>query len=138
MTMPSTAPDYAWDERNAVSIRRYESASDIDHAATEAYEFIIPASSGGRLDITALYVPKASKTLIVSFHGSLQRSKFTLPRFEWRKSLAPLDAAQLFVADSSLLLNDSMALAWYIGNSEQDFTSDVADLIREIAAAAGY
>ena len=31
-----------------------------------------------------------------------------------------------------------MALAWYIGNSEQDFTSDVADLIKDIAAAAGY
>ena len=104
----------------------------------EAYEFVVPASSGGPLDITALYIPKASKTLIVSFHGSLQRSKFTLPRFEWRNSLAPLDAAQLFVADSTLHLNRAMALAWYIGNSEQDFSSDVADLIKDIATAAGY
>ena len=138
MTLPSTTPVNDWDERNAVEIRRYASASNIDHAASEAYEFVVRASSGGPLDITALYVPKASKTLIVSFHGSLQRSKFTLPRFEWRKSLAPLDAAQLFVADSSLHLNNAMALAWYIGNSEQDFTSDVADLIKDIAAAAGY
>lgn len=138
MTLQSTTPDNAWDERNAVEIRRYTSASDIDHAAPEAYEFVVPGTSGGRLDITALYIPKASRTLIVSFHGSLQRSRFTLPRFEWRKSLAPLDAAQLFIADSSLQLNKAMALAWYIGNSEQDFSRDVADLIKDIAAAAGY
>ena len=138
MNTQSTTQEATWDERNAVEIRRYASASEIDHAAPEAYEFVLPASSGGHLDITALYIPKASKTLIVSFHGSLQRSKFTLPRFEWRNSLAPFDAAQLFVADSSLHLNRAMALAWYIGSSEQDLSSDLADLIKDIATAAGY
>lgn len=138
MTLPSTTPDNARDERNAVEIRRYASASDIDHEATEPYEFVVPASSGGPLDIVALYAPKVSRTLLVSFHGSLQRSKFQLPRFEWRRSLAPFDAAQLFIADSTLHLNRAMALAWYIGNSEQDFSSDVADLIKDIATVAGY
>lgn len=138
MTLPSTTPANTWDERNAVEIRRYASASDIDHAAPEAYEFEMPPTSGGGLDITALYIPKASKTLIVSFHGSLQRSKFTLPRFEWRKSLAPFDAAQLFIADTTLHLKSSMALAWYIGTSEQDFSADVAGLIKDIARVAGY
>ena len=52
--------------------------------------------------------------------------------------LPPVDAAQLFVADSTLHLNRAMALAWYIGNSEQDFSSDVADLIKDMATAAGY
>ena len=138
MTSPITTPENAWDERNAVEIRRYALAGDIDHAAPAGYEFEVPAGSGGGLDITALYIPKASKTLIVSFHGSLQRSKFTLPRFEWRKSLAPFDAAQLFVADWPLHLDKSMALAWYIGNSEQDFSADVACLIKDIATVAGY
>ena len=138
MTVPSSAPDNDWDERNAVEIRRYASAADIDHSASEAYEFIVPARSGGPLDITALYAPRPSRTLIVSFHGSLQRSKFQLPRFEWRKTLAPFEAAQLFVADSTLHLNRAMALSWYVGNFEQDFTSDVASLIREVATAAGY
>lgn len=138
MTVPSSAPDNDWDERNAVEIRRYASAADIDHSASEAYEFIVPARSGGSLDITALYAPRPSRTLIVSFHGSLQRSKFQLPRFEWRKTLAPFEAAQLFIADSTLHLNRAMALSWYVGNFEQDFTSDVASLIREVATAAGY
>lgn len=138
MNVPSWTPEKDWDERNAVEIRRFSSSSDIDHESSEPYEFVVPARSGGPLDIVGLYVPRASKTLIVSFHGSLQRSKYQLPRFEWRKTLRPLDAAQLFIADSSLHLNKGMALAWYVGNAEQDLTADLANLIREIAATAGY
>ena len=73
----------------------------------------------------------------MTFHGSLQRSKFQLPRFEWRKSLAQVDAAELFIADSTLHLNKGMALAWYIGNAEQDLSTDVASVIKEIAASGG-
>ncbi|MDQ0820483.1 putative lipoic acid-binding regulatory protein [Arthrobacter sp. V4I6] len=138
MNWQRTIQETAWDDRNNVEIRRIASASEIDHKATEAYEFVVPALSGGPLDIVALYEPKESRTLLVSFHGSLQRSKFQLPRFEWRRSLEPFDAAQLFIADSTLQLNGSMQLSWYIGCSEQDFSSDVADLIKDIAAAAGY
>ena len=138
MNLPNTATSTAWDERNNVEIRRIGSAKEIDHEAAEPYEFVVPSESGGPLDIVALYAPKVSKTLIVTFHGSLQRSKYQLPRFEWRKSLASIDAAQLFVADSSLNLSDGIPLAWYIGNEAQDLTSDVAELIKEIAAAAGY
>lgn len=128
----------AWDERNNVEIRRLGSASEIAHHASEPYEFVVPGASGGPLAIVGLYAPRVSKTLIVTFHGSLQRSKYQLPRFEWRKSLASIDAAQLFIADSSLNLSDGMPLAWYIGNEAQDLTTDVALLIKEIAASAGY
>ena len=138
MNLQDTTQEMAWDERNNVEIRRFGSASEIDHQAAEAYEFVLPGRSGGPLDIVALYAPKASKTLIVTFHGSLQRSKYQLPRFEWRKSLASIDAAQLFVADSSLNLSNNIPLAWYVGNEAQDLTSDVAELVKEIAAAAGY
>jgi hypothetical protein len=138
VSLPSTTRDTAWDERNGVEVRHLASASELDHDAAEPYEFVVPAGSGGPLDIVGLYLPRASKTLIVSFHGSLQRSKYELPRFEWRKSLQPLNAAQLFLADSSLNLNSGMSLAWYVGNFQQDFTTDLADLIREIAAAGNY
>ena len=138
MNLQNTTQETAWDERNNVEIRRIASASEIDHNAAEPYEFVVPAASGGPLDIVALYAPRVSKTLIVTFHGSLQRSKYQLPRFEWRKSLASIDAAQLFIADSSLNLSSSIPLAWYVGNEAQDLTSDVAELIKEIAAVAGY
>lgn len=138
MITPSASSAVAWDERNAVEIRRHASYSDISHEAPNAYEFVIPPNSGGHLDITALYLPRKSETLIVTFHGSLQRSKYQLPRFEWRQSLAPFDAAQLFVADSTLSLDPALALSWYIGPAEQDLTADVAHLVRSIALAAGY
>jgi hypothetical protein len=138
VNLQNTTQETAWDERNNVEIRHIASASEIDHNAAEPYEFVVPAASGGPLDIVALYAPRVSKTLIVTFHGSLQRSKYQLPRFEWRKSLASIDAAQLFIADSSLNLSSSIPLAWYVGNEAQDLTSDVAELIKEIAAAAGY
>lgn len=138
MNLPSTGTSVEWDERNAVEIHRYASTSQIDHESAEAYEFVLSPPSGGHLDITALYAPRQSKTLIVSFHGSLQRSKYQLPRFEWRNSLAHFGAAQLFIADSTLNLNAAMALAWYVGDAGQDFTADVASLIQDVAAAAGY
>ncbi|MEY9777414.1 hypothetical protein [Arthrobacter sp. MW3 TE3886] len=138
MNSQNITQETAWDERNNVEIRRLGSASEIDHQASEPYEFVVPGASGGPLDIVGLYAPRVSKTLIVTFHGSLQRSKYQLPRFEWRKSLASIDAAQLFIADSSLNLSDGIPLAWYVGNEAQDLTSDVALLIKEIAAAAGY
>lgn len=138
MNHPNTTAETEWDERNDVEIRRIGAASEIDHSATEPYEFVMPSPSGGPLDIVALYAPKVSKTLIVTFHGSLQRSKYQLPRFEWRKSLATIDAAQLFVADTSLNQSSGIPLAWYIGNQDQDLTSEVADLIKDIAAAGDY
>jgi hypothetical protein len=138
VNLRKTTADTDWDERNGVEIRRIASAGEIDHKAAEPYEFVMPGRSGGPLDIVALYAPKVSKTLIVTFHGSLQRSKFQLPRFEWRRSLAAIDSAQLFVADSTLNLSSGIPLAWYIGTETQNLTSDVADLIRAIAASAGY
>lgn len=136
--MRSPADDNPWDQRNAVPIRRLASVDEVDHESAEPYEFIMPAPSGGALDIVALYLPKPAKTLIVTFHGSLLRSKYQLPRFEWRKSLSSVDAAQLFVADSTLHLNSGIALGWYVGNAQQNLTTDLADMIKDIAVAAGY
>lgn len=138
MTLESSVDDSCWDQRNAVPIRRLASVDEVDHESAEPYEFIMPAQSGGPLEIVALYLPKPVKTLIVTFHGSLQRSKYQLPRFEWRQSLSSLDAAQLFLADSTLHLSNGMALGWYVGNAEQNLATDLANVIKDIAVAAGY
>ena len=138
MTLPSTTPDNGWDERNDVEIRRIASASEIDHEAAEPYEYVVPGSSGGPLDVVALYVPKASKTLIVSFHGSLVRSKFQLPRFEWRRTLGNLDAGVLLMADTTLELGEKIQLGWYIGTTEQDLADEIAAVVKQVAADGGY
>ncbi|MET4135504.1 hypothetical protein [Pseudarthrobacter sp. PvP090] len=138
MNLPNTTADTAWDERNNVEIRRIGSASEISHEPAEPYEFVVPGLSGGPLDIVGLYAPSASKTLIVTFHGSLQRSKYQLPRFEWRRTLTDLDAGVLLIADSTLELGENLPLCWYIGTAEQNLPDDIADLVRQVAADGGY
>jgi len=138
VTLPSTTPDNGWDERNNVEIRRIASASEIDHKAAEPLEYVVQGTSGGPLDVVALYVPKASKTLIVSFHGSLVRSKFQLPRFEWRRTLGNLDAGVLLIADTTLELGEKIQLGWYIGTTEQDLADEIAAVVKQVAADGGY
>jgi hypothetical protein len=138
MNLQSTTPEAAWDERNKVEIRYLKSTGDIDHEATEPYEFVLPSRSGGPLDIVALYAPRASKTLIVTFHGSLQRSKYQLPRFEWRRTLGDLDAGVLLIADTTLELGENLPLGWYIGTTDQILPDEIADLIQQAAADGGY
>lgn len=134
----ATTTNTAWDERNAVEIRRVNSASEIDHKASQHYEYVVPSPSGGPLDIVALYAPRESKTLIVSFHGSLVRSKFQLPRFEWRRTLGNLDAGVLLIADTTLELGEKIPLGWYIGTKEQDLADDIAAVVQQVAADGGY
>ncbi|MCU1515506.1 MAG: hypothetical protein JWQ75_227 [Pseudarthrobacter sp.] len=138
MTSPNTTERATWDERNEVAIRHLAGPEQIDHQAGEPYEFWTPGSSGGPLDIVGLYEPMDTATLIVSFHGSLQRSKYQLPRFEWRQSLNVIKAARLYIADSSLHQSNGIPLAWYVGSSAQNLTADIADLIQVVAAGAGY
>lgn len=138
MNLQETTTGTAWDERNAVEIRRIDSASEIDHKASQHYEYVVPSPSGGPLDIVTLYAPRPSKTLIVSFHGSLVRSKFQLPRFEWRRTLGNLDAGVLLIADTTLELGEKIPLGWYIGTKEQDLADDIAAVVQQVAVDGGY
>lgn len=138
MNSSNTATNIAWDERNNVEIRRWGSASEIDHKTADPYEFVLPSPSHGPLDIVALYAPRVSKTLIVTFHGSLQRSKYQLPRFEWRRTLENLDAGVLLIADTTLELGDNIPLGWYIGTEQQDLADDIAAVVRQVASDGGY
>ena len=138
MNLQNTTTGLAWDERNDVEIRRVDSASEIDHQAAEPCEYVVAGRSGGPLDVVALYAPKVSKTLIVSFHGSLLRSKFTLPRFEWRRTLGNLDAGVLLLADTTLELGEKVPLGWYIGTAEQDLAEEIAAVVKQVAADGGY
>ncbi|XAS62923.1 hypothetical protein ACOM2C_05555 [Pseudarthrobacter sp. So.54] len=138
MNLQKSTQETAWDDRNDVEIRRLGSAAEIDHLAAEPYEFVLATSSEGPLDVVGLYAPKVSKTLIVTFHGSLQRSKYQLPRFEWRRTLGHLNAAALLFADTTLALGDNIPLGWYIGTKEQNIAADIAAVVKQVAADGGY
>ena len=130
------SPD--WDAVNGIEVRRIEDARAVVHRAESDAEYIIGQKKPGSLPLRFLYAPKDSSTLVVSFHGSLQRSKYQLPRFEWRKTLRLLDAAALMIADTTLDLDDSMPLSWFVGTEQCNLTADIADFITLMAAQGGY
>jgi pimeloyl-ACP methyl ester carboxylesterase len=138
VNLQETTQEPVWDERNNVEIRRIASAGEIDHKAAEPVEYVVSGRSGGPLDVVALYAPRVSKTLVVSFHGSLVRSKFQLPRFEWRRTLGNLDAGILLIADTTLNLSEKMPLGWYIGTTEQDLAEEIAAVVKQVASDGGY
>lgn len=129
---------YDWDNRNQVGVKRLDDIGQIAGKAEAPYEFWAPSPTKGDLSVVGLYHPIKSRTLIVSFHGSLARSKYELPRFEWRKSLGSIQAGRLYFSDSSLFQSKSIPLAWYVGNSAQDLAADIAETIKVVAETAGY
>lgn len=131
-------PITEWDERNKVAVRYIDDAGSIAHSAVEDLEYVIASGHRGGLPLRCLYSGSKSETLIVVFHGSLQRSKFALPRFEWRRTLEDVEAGRLFVADSTLELSEGMPLGWYIGPAAQDLADEIAAVIEQVAAEGGY
>lgn len=132
------SPEAAWDAVNGVPVQYLADAGALAHDAEADMAYVIGPKSSDSLPLRCLYAPRESDTLVVSFHGSLQRTKYQLPRFEWRKTLQRLDAGALMIADTTLELNETMPLSWFVGTEKGDLTADLAKFIGETAAAGGY
>lgn len=132
------SPEPAWDTVNGVPVQYVADAGALAHDADADMEYVIGPKNPDSLALRCLYAPRTSDTLVVSFHGSLQRTKYQLPRFEWRKTLQRLDAGALMFADTTLELNDTMPLSWFVGTEKGNLTADLATFIGEAAAAGGY
>lgn len=91
--------------------------------------------SAGHLD--AAFVRRQSDTLIVTFHGALDREKFEIPRFERARSTEEFNASCLYWADPSLWLDSELALAWYTGTEHLDLSALLANLSTEVARSIG-
>ncbi|MGA6128340.1 MULTISPECIES: hypothetical protein [unclassified Microbacterium] len=90
---------------------------------------------GGVLDGALLR--QDSDTLIVTFHGLLDRQRFQIPRFERARSTEPFGTSCLYWADPSLWLDPKLKLAWFTGIREIDLFQRLADLSTVIAAQVG-
>lgn len=97
------------------------------------YRYTYP--TGEHLD--ALLNVKPSDTLIVSFHGPLNRSRYALPRFERLELLDQYDASSLFLADPTLWRDETLQLAWYTGWEEEDVQATLATWVTQAAQAIG-
>lgn len=85
------------------------------------------------LPLSALTLRRpGSDRLVVHLHGTIDRARYRLPRFERLRTLAALDANLLLLADSTLTLEPSLATAWYVGDPETPLTARYAALIRRV------
>lgn len=78
-----------------------------------------------------------SETLLVHLHGSLDRAKYELPRFERVASLVDLPHHQLWLADPTLHLGPGLRIGWYSGGARENSTERLAHLINDVAEQLG-
>lgn len=80
----------------------------------------------------ALLVNKEADTLVVSFHGAVNRIETSLPRFERLKTLKEGDFNSLFFGDPTLYLDDKLSLSWFTGWQSVDIHRVIATWITQI------
>ena len=91
---------------------------------------------GGR-HLDALLVNRSSGTLIVTFHGALNRKTFKLPRFERIATTAPFGHSMMFFADPTIWSDPTFELAWFTGWKDQEVQPLIADWALRAARAVG-
>lgn len=92
----------------------------------------------GRLPLESLLVRRPeSRSLVVYLHGSLDRSKYDLPRFERLESLQHIESNLLFLADPTLYLAPALRIGWFIGTAADDVTEHYTELIRHVIDQLG-
>lgn len=87
--------------------------------------------------LDALLVNKESDTMVVAFHGALDRKTHTLPRFEWLRTLNGLPVSTMYVGDPTLWMGEQVRLSWYVGWPEFDAQKAIAEWAVAAARAVG-
>ncbi|WP_413316659.1 hypothetical protein AA0Z99_08455 [Agrococcus sp. 1P02AA] len=127
----------AFDDRHGAAHLTWGAVEDIDvlGAPPRARHDV---HARGRLALQSLLLRReSSPALVVHLHGSIERQRYELPRFERLSSLEDLDAHVLLLADPTLALNPNLRIGWYIGSEDDDATQHLAALVRHIAAELG-
>ncbi|WP_426003816.1 heparinase II/III domain-containing protein [Paenarthrobacter sp. NyZ202] len=77
-------------------------------------------------------------TLMVGFHGALDRGKYSLPRFERLQGFSSLNRPHLLFSDPTLDLDPQLTLGWYLGTQQYDIQGSIANFVQERMTAGGY
>ncbi|USQ79810.1 hypothetical protein NF556_19835 [Ornithinimicrobium faecis] len=89
------------------------------------------------LPLDSLLLNRGSDVLVVSLHGALDRTRFTLPRFERLNSIKDRDVSSLYLSDSCLHLDGHIQLAWFTGTRDVDLYEILARFVTTTAASIG-
>ncbi|MET4136817.1 hypothetical protein [Pseudarthrobacter sp. PvP090] len=112
------------------TVEQFDPASEL---GASRYRATLPDG----LPLEALLVNKDSDILVVSLHGATDRGKYSIPRFEWLKSMLKTGYSALYLSDPTLSLRDDLELAWYTGSAGFDLYPVLADWACEAADAVG-
>jgi hypothetical protein len=119
-----------------VPVTEFGSAEEFEPtSASGASRYVAPLPDG--LPLEALLVNKGSDLLVVSLHGATDREKYSIPRFEWLKSLLKTEYSGLYLSDPTLRLRDDLQLAWYTGSADVDLYPILAEWACRAADAVG-
>ena len=100
------------------------------------YEVVPEARGMEPLEAVLTDTPGAD-TLVVVFHGLVDRHKYTLPRFERFDELRNLPHHMLFMSDPTLRKDPSLRIGWYVGTEEDPVPERLATHISSVAEALG-
>lgn len=91
------------------------------------------------LPIDLLFVPRENCRLLIGFHGAEARNQSDLPKFQFVRSFTnERTESLLFFSDSTLLLDDKLALGWMTGNAQSHFLPRVVNTINSVSSNLGY
>ncbi|WP_443347913.1 hypothetical protein [Arthrobacter rhombi] len=105
----------------------------VDGLGQSRYRHTLP----GDCHMDALLVNKESDTLVVAFHGALNRQKYAPPRYERFRSLDKFSVSALYLGDPALYIGPKLELAWYTGWHGLDLYPLFAAMITAAAAKIG-
>lgn len=75
---------------------------------------------------------KKTDTLIVSFHGAVDRKRGALPRFEWLNTLHNRPFSTLYFSDPALSTHPDLRLGWFLGTEETNLHKLLSTLIHHV------
>lgn len=127
-----------WDGRHSVPVTQWaDLALFAPRDAKAHYVFAPSRERGERLPLHALYQPGTSETLIVVFHGAIDREKYSLPRFEWLGTLSARSEHVLYVSDPTLALSSDLQIGWFVGSALADELARVVRLAERARRTLG-
>lgn len=98
------------------------------------YRYVYPNG----LFLDAFFVNKGGNTLIVQFHGAVDRTRTILPRFERLATLLETEYSSIIFADPTLWIDEIIQLGWYTGVPGQNVQHDIASMVESIARQFGF
>ena len=130
----------AYDDFYAAPIHRFSRIDEVEWGryAPGTRTRIIVQSSSSALPLDILYIPRASRRLLVGFHGAEDRRTLKMPKFQFVSSFLTREESLLFVSDSTLLNGPKINIGWLAGNSELHLGAVVAQAINELVGKMDY